>query len=65
MPKTPPKTNPTPYVGSREACQILGVDKSTLSRWVASGRLTPIMRGTSKNGAMFFDRADVNALVAA
>lgn len=65
MPKTKSKTNDTPYIGSREACQILGVDKSTLSRWVAAGRLTPIMRGTSKNGAMFFNRADVDALLAA
>lgn len=49
-------------IGSREACAILRIDKSTLSRWVASGRLTPVHKLPSRNGAYLFDRADIEAL---
>lgn len=54
-------------LGSIEASKILGIDRATLTRWVASGRITPIGRiggnGTSgKNAAFVFDEADVLAL---
>ena len=47
-----------------EACEILGnLDRSTISRWVQLGKLTPAKRiRMGKNGAFLFRRADVEAL---
>ena len=49
-------------IGSATACQTLDIDKSTLSRWVKSGVITPAVKLPGKNGAMLFDPQDVNAL---
>lgn len=54
--------NQAALIGSREACQVLAVDKSTLSRWVASGKLTPALRLPTANGAFLFQRKDIEAL---
>lgn len=54
-------TNAT-LIGSAEACAVLGVDKSTLSRWVAAGVITPAHKNPGKNGAFLFERQAVNAL---
>lgn len=51
-------------IGSTEACALLSIDKSTLSRWVAAGKLTPVAQLPGKTGAFLFDRAAVEALVA-
>ena len=59
------KSKPT-YIGSAEACQILAIDRSTLSRWVALGRLPLAMRvGDSQNAALLFERKDVEKLAKA
>jgi len=50
-------------IGSAEACQILQIDRSTLSRWVKFGDVDPAMR-LSERGAMLFRRADVERLAA-
>ena len=55
---------PNDIIGSTEACTILVVDKSTLSRWVAAGRITPVARLPRKNGALIFNRSDIDALAA-
>jgi predicted site-specific integrase-resolvase len=55
---------PHDIIGSTEACTILAVDKSTLSRWVAAGRITPVARLPRKNGALIFNRSDIDALAA-
>ena len=47
-------------IGSAKACQVLDIDRSTLSRWVKAGTLTPAMKLPGKNGAMLFDPQDVN-----
>jgi len=49
---------------SAEVCAQLGVDRSTLSRWVASDRITPAIKAPGLRGAMFFRPADVEALAA-
>ena len=50
-------------IGSRDVCRIFEIDKSTLSRWVASGKLTPALRLNDKtNGAFLFQRRDVERL---
>jgi excisionase family DNA binding protein len=50
-------------ITTRQAAELLGVDVSTISRWVAFKRLTPAMR--LENGHMLFDPADVEAFIAA
>jgi predicted site-specific integrase-resolvase len=54
---------PAELIGSTEALDILGIDRSTLSRWVAFGKLTPVTR-LSAGGAFVFDAADIRALAA-
>lgn len=44
-----------------EVCSRLGVDKSTVSRWVASGRIKPAL--ASRNGN-WFDPAEVDRIQA-
>jgi excisionase family DNA binding protein len=55
---------PTDLIGTAEACQILGVDKATISRWVADGDILPAHKLPHKNGAFLFHRADIDALAA-
>ena len=54
-----PNTN---LIGSAQACQVLDIDKSTLSRWVKAGVITPEIKLPGKSGAMLFDPRKVNAL---
>lgn len=49
------------YIPTAEVCARLGIDKSTVSRWVASGKLTPALRSPA---AMWFDPADIDRLKA-
>jgi predicted site-specific integrase-resolvase len=50
-------------IGSREVCRILQINKSTLTRWVASGRITPAGRlGEGRTCAYVFNRAEVEAM---
>jgi predicted site-specific integrase-resolvase len=53
---------PRDLIGSAEAALIIGIDKPTLTRWVAAGRITPVHKLPGKNGAFIFHRADVTAL---
>jgi predicted site-specific integrase-resolvase len=52
-------------IGSTEACTILQIDKATISRWVAAGKLTPVLKLPRRNGAMLFNRSDIDALAEA
>jgi len=56
-----PTTKPD-LIGSQEACRVLGIDRSTLSRWVAAGRLDYWVQLPGPNGAFLFDRKAVEAL---
>ena len=51
-------------LGSKQVCDTLRIDKATLSRWVATGRVTPAHQLPGRNGARLFHRADVEALAA-
>lgn len=46
-------------------CDLLGIDRSTLSRWVALGRIAAAIKGPGIRGAYFFERAEVERLLAA
>lgn len=52
----------TAPIPSAEACERLGIDRSTLSRWVAAGRITPTFRLPGATGSMLFDPADVDRI---
>lgn len=49
---------------SSEVCALLFVDRSTLSRYVKAGRITPARKLAGLRGAMLFNRGDVDALAA-
>lgn len=52
-------------VGSAEAEEMLGrINRTTLTRWVALGRLPLAHKLPGRNGAMLFQRQDVIALKA-
>ena len=53
-----------PPIPSAEACRLLNIDRSTLTRWVASGRLTPAFKAPGLRGAYFFELEHVQALAA-
>lgn len=46
-------------IGTTEAAQIIDVDKATLTRWVASGRIAAATKLPKKNGAYLFTRDEV------
>jgi excisionase family DNA binding protein len=52
------KESPSQYIGAAEVCRILGIDRSTLSRWVKEGRLVPAMKLPGLRGPFLFNRTD-------
>ena len=50
---------------STEVCDRLGIDRSTLSRWVAAERIRPEMKMPGIRGAFLFDAATLPAPVPA
>lgn len=56
-----PPTKPD-LIGSAEACELLGIDRSTLTRWVDTGRLDYWVKMPGKTGAYLFEREAVETL---
>lgn len=52
---------PTPdgLLTSAETVAALGIERSTLSRWVASGRIAPAVKLPGLRGPYLFDPAEV------
>jgi len=50
------------YLGSQEVCAQLDIHQSTLSRWVAAGRIVPAMKMPGASGAFLFDQGEVDRL---
>lgn len=46
-------------VTSAEVCAELGIDRSTLTRWVQAGRIEPAHKFPGLRGAYLFTRAEV------
>ena len=44
---------------SAQVCDELGIDRSTLSRWVVAGRIEPATKLPGLRGAYLFERAEV------
>jgi predicted site-specific integrase-resolvase len=56
--------SPTPkIVGSADAALQLEIDRSTLTRWVKRGKITPQLTGSGTTGEMFFLQSDIDALL--
>lgn len=52
-------------IGAREVCEWADIDRATLTRHVALGKISPALRaGTSKNSPMLFDRKAVAVYIA-
>jgi excisionase family DNA binding protein len=49
-------------VTSSTVCSQLGIDRSTLVRWVQAGRITPAFKFPTSNGAYLFERAEVERI---
>lgn len=50
-------------ITTSEACELLGfTSRSTLSRYVAVGRIAPAMKMPGTTGAFLFNRGDVERL---
>lgn len=47
-------------LGTVEAAERIGVERSTLSRWVASGRIVPLHKLPGKNGVVLFSPEEVD-----
>lgn len=44
-------------LASAQVCEHVGIDRSTLSRYVKAGQITPAMRLPGRRGAMLFEQA--------
>lgn len=53
---------PHDLITSQEVCDRFNVKPSTLSRWVAAGKITPAFQAPGPRGAFFFAPEDVNEL---
>jgi predicted site-specific integrase-resolvase len=52
----------TDLLATVQVCERIGIDRSTLSRYVQLGRITPAHQLPGTRGAMLFDPADVDKL---
>lgn len=50
-------------IGSAHACAALGVDRSTLTRWVKAGKIAPVGK-IGRHGAYVFTEDTVNRAAA-
>lgn len=51
-----------PLIGTAEAAHLLGVSRSTITRWADTGYLPNAARLDGRTGAYMFERADVERL---
>lgn len=51
-----------PPLTSQEAADELGIDRSTLTRWVAAGEITPIKKLPGSRGAFLFSTQEVQRI---
>lgn len=49
---------------SASVCEALSIDRSTLSRWVQIGRITPAIKAPGARGAFFFAPEEVERVKA-
>ncbi|MFW9221547.1 helix-turn-helix domain-containing protein [Corynebacterium striatum] len=55
---------PINLLGTKEVAEIMGTNRTTINRWVDSGRIKPV-GSVGKRGIRVFDRAEIEALAEA
>lgn len=55
----------TELIDSANVCERLSIDRSTLSRWVGAGKITPARKLGGIRGAFLFHPAEVERAFAA
>lgn len=55
---------PDQLIGSKEACELLKIDRSTLSRRISRGQIQPLAQLDGPRGAYVFDSSDIKAAIA-
>lgn len=53
---------PADLIDTAEACRRLGVGRSTFNRWVAAGKITPAIEGSTPRSTRFFAADDVEQM---
>ena len=53
---------PIDLIGSNEAARILSINRATLNRWAAAGRVPIAIDMDGLTGAKLYERADIEAL---
>lgn len=53
---------PPDLITLTEGAARLGVERTTLFRWMQLGRIKPVMKLPGKTGALLFDPADIESL---
>ncbi len=46
-----------------EVCKLLNIDRTTVTRWVQAGKLTPARKLPGVSGAYLYKRADIDAML--
>jgi len=46
-------------LSTTQACEVIGIERSTVSRWVQQGLMQPTLKLPSQTGAFLFDVAEV------
>jgi hypothetical protein len=59
-----PSTSTTDLIGSAEVCDWADIDRATLIRHIAAGKLAPVVKLPGKTGAYMFDRRAVAVYIA-
>lgn len=54
--------NPPDLLSTTQVCEVVGFDRSTLSRWIKDGTAVPALRLPGKTGAYLFTRAETERL---
>jgi len=57
-------SNDDRLISSKEACELLGIDRATLIRWVHRGKLAAAHKLPGSNGAYLFSYSTVARLAA-
>lgn len=51
-------------LGASEACERIGIDRSTLTRWIQAGRITAAQKLPGPKGVYLFEPAEVERAAA-
>lgn len=58
-------TSTTPdLLGTVQAAELIGIERSTLTRWSENGRITRAMKLPGKAGTVLFHRSEVERVAA-